>query len=96
MASNFFFKLTVLIIYYFCHAVLSHSAVSCSLQTHALSPARFLSPWVFLGKNLTDSGMEPESPTLQADSLPSGSPGKSLGQEDSLEKGMATHSIILA
>ena len=74
----------------------SRSATSYSLQPHALSAARILSPWVFLGKNLPDVGMEPESPTLQADSLPSGSPEKSLGQEDSLEKGMATNSSILA
>ena len=50
--------------------------------------------------------MEPRSPTLQADALPSEPPGnnppairemqkmwvRSLGQEDPLEEGMATHS----
>ena len=40
--------------------------------------------------------MEPESATLQADSWPSESPGKSLGQEDPPEEGMATPSSTLA
>ena len=63
-------------------------------------------------EDLPDPGMEPGSPTLQADALPSKSPGKpqtvknlpaipetrilSLGWEDPLEEGMATHSSILA
>ena len=50
--------------------------------------------------DLPNPGIELRSPTLQADSLPSEAPGKtrvqSLGQEDPLEKEMATHSSILA
>ena len=63
-------------------------------------------------RDLPYPGIEPGSPTLQADALPSKSPGKpqtvknlpaipetrilSLGWEDPLEEGMATHSSILA
>ena len=51
-------------------------------------PARFLCPWDFLGKNtgvgchcpspgdLPDPRIEPSSPILQADALPSEPPGK--------------------
>ena len=51
--------------------------------------------------DLPNPGMEPRSPALQADSLPSELPMQetriqSLGQENPLEKGMATHSSILA
>ena len=57
--------------------------------------------------DLPNPGIEPRSPTLQADALPSEPPGKleyrntgtwvqSLGQEDPQEKEMATYSIILA
>ena len=54
---------------------------------------------------LADPGIEPMSPALQADSLPSEPQGmqelqetqvQSLGGEDPLEKKMATHSSILA
>ena len=53
-----------------------------------LWPARLLCPWDFSGKNtgvglpfspprdLPDPGIKPVSPALQADSLPSESPGK--------------------
>ena len=51
-------------------------------------------------EDLPYPGIEPRSPTLQVNSLPSEPPGKtgvqSLGQEDPLEKEMATHSSILA
>ena len=58
------------------------SVVSNSLPPYVLQPARLLCPWDFLGKNTTvgchallqgnlpDPGIEPRSPTLQADSLP--------------------------
>ena len=50
--------------------------------------------------NLPDPGIEPGSPALQADALPSEPPGKprvqSLGWEDLLEKEMVIHSSILA
>jgi len=47
-------------------------------------------------EDLPDPGIEPKSPALQADALTSEPPGvQSLGQEDPLEKGMATHSSIL-
>ena len=79
-------------------------------------------PFPFPG-DLADPGIEPRSPTLQADALTSAPPGappleaalkqgscssagknppamretsvRFLGQEDPLEKGKATHSIIL-
>ena len=43
--------------------------------------------------NLPDPGIKPRSSALQADSLPT---VRSLGWEDALEKGMATHFSILA
>ena len=50
--------------------------------------------------DLPSPGIEPRSPTLQADALPAEPQGKtqiqSLGQEDPLEKEMATHFSILA
>ena len=58
------------------------------MQSHGLQPSRLLCPWDSPGKNtgvgshallqgnLPDPGIEPESPALQADSLPSESPGK--------------------
>ena len=50
------------------------------LQPHGLQPARFLCPWNSPGKNTSpgdlNPGIEPVSPALQADSLPSESPGK--------------------
>ena len=72
-----------------CCAVLSHSVVSDSLQSHGLQPTRLAPPsigfsrqecWSGLPRpppgNLPDPGIEPRSPILQADSLPSESPGK--------------------
>ena len=68
----------------------SHSLVSNSLQPHGLQPARLLSPWNFFRSecwsgqpfsspgDLPNPGIEPRSPTLQADSLPSEPSGKSL------------------
>ena len=70
----------------------SHSVMSNSLQPHGLYPARLLCPWDSPGKNngvgshsllqgifLTqDPGIEPGSPELQADSLPSEPLGNSL------------------
>ena len=51
--------------------------------------------------DLPNPGIEPGSPALQADTLPSEPPMQetriqSLGQENPLEKGMAMHSSILA
>ena len=65
----------------------SRSVVSDSLQPRRLYPARLLCPWSSPGKNtgvgnpfpspgdLPDPGIEPCSPALQADSLPSDPPG---------------------
>ena len=72
-----------------CCAVLSHSAMSDSLWPHGLWPTRLLCPWDSPGKNtgelpcpppgdLPNPGMEPRSPALQADSLPSMPPGKPM------------------
>ena len=64
--------------------------MSDSLQPRGLQPARLLCPWGFsrqgywsrlpcppLG-DLPDPGIEPRSPILQADSLPSDPPGKPI------------------
>ena len=68
----------------------SFSFLSNSLQPHGVQPTRLLYPWDFPGKNtgvgchfllqgnLPHLGIEPVSPTLQADSLPSEPPGKTL------------------
>ena len=69
--------------------VLSPSVLSDSLRPHGLQPARLLCPWGFsrqeywsglpcpLPGDLPNPGIvEPRSPTLQADSLPSELPGK--------------------
>ena len=71
-----------------CYESVSHSIVTNSLQSQGLQPTRLLCPWNSPGKNnwselpypspgdLPDPGIEPGSPTLQADSLSSGPPGK--------------------
>ena len=67
-----------------CYAVLSHSVVSDSLRPDGLWPARLLSPVKNTGAgfhsllqgNLPHPGIEPGSPVLQVDSLPSEPPGK--------------------
>ena len=63
-------------------AALSHSVMSDSLRPHRRLPARLLCPWGFSRqeywsglpcpppKDLPNPGIEPRSPTLQADSLP--------------------------
>ena len=66
-----------------------YCAESCqTLVTRGLQPARLLCPWDFPGKNtgvglpfpspgdLPNPGIEPGSPALQADSLPTELPGK--------------------
>ena len=61
--------------------------MSDSLRSYGLQPTRLISPWNFLGKNTEVGchfllqgnlplGIEPVSPTLQADSLPSEPPRK--------------------
>ena len=66
------------------------SVVSNSLQSHGLQPSRLLCLWGFsrqeycrewpcpLPGDLSDSGTEPRSPTLQADSLPPETPHLNL------------------
>ena len=49
----------------------SRSVVSNSCRPHALQPSRLFCPG-----DLLDPGIEPRSPALQADSLPSEPPGK--------------------
>ena len=68
--------------------MLSRSVVSDSLQSHELQPTRLLCPWRFSRQeylnrlpcpppgDLPDPGIEPRSPTLEVDSLPSEPPGK--------------------
>ena len=72
----------------FCCAMFSHSVMSDSLLPHGLEPARLLCPWGFSRQehwsglpysppvHLPKPGIEPRSPALQADSLPSEPPGK--------------------
>ena len=62
---------------------ISSLVMADSLQPHELQPTRLLYPWSSPGKNtgvgchsllqriFLTQGMEPRSPTLQADSLPS-------------------------
>ena len=69
------------------HRVLKHSVVSNSLQPHALQPTKLLCPWGFSRQenrtalpcppqgDLRNPGIEPRSPALQVDSLPSELPG---------------------
>ena len=69
-------------------AMLSRSVTSNSLQPLGLQPARLLCPWGFSRQeywsglpctppeDLPKPGIQPRSPTLQADSLPSEPPGK--------------------
>ena len=69
-------------------AVLSRSVLSNSLQPQGLQSARLLHPWGFSRqeywsgfpcpppRSLPNPGIEPRSPTLQADSLPSETPEK--------------------
>ena len=68
--------------------MLSHSAVSDSLRPHGLQPTRCLCPWGFSRQeywsglpcpppgDLPDPEIEPNSPALQVNSLPSEPPGK--------------------
>ena len=74
-----------------CTCVCSVTSVAESLQPHRLQPSRLLCPWDSPGTNtevgchgllhgdLPEPGIEPRSPaspSLQADSLPTESPGK--------------------
>ena len=68
--------------------MLSRPAVSDSLRSHGLSPARLLCPWGFSRqeywsglpcpppRDFPNPGIKPRSPTLQGDSLLSEPPGK--------------------
>ena len=68
--------------------MLSCSVMSNSLQPHGLQPTRLLCPWGFSRQeywsrlpcpppgDLPNSGIEPRSPTVQADALSSEPPGK--------------------
>ena len=71
-----------------CCPVLSCSVMADSLPPHGLWPARLLCPWGFSRQEywsglpcpppgaLPNPGIEPRSPTLQADSLPTEPPGR--------------------
>ena len=86
------FKICIIPMLYICVccAVLGCSVVSDSLQPHGLWPVRLLCPWGFSRQeywsglscptpgDLTNPGIEPRSPALQADSLPSEPPGKPI------------------
>ena len=75
----------------------SHSVVPNSLQPHQLQPARLLYPWDSPGKDTewvaisisrrsSNAGIEPRSPALQANSLPSEPPGKPLMHPGTTQK----------
>ena len=75
-------------------ACVSHQVTSNSLRPYGLQLARLLCPWNSPGKNTSglpfpspgyipdDPRIEPGSPTLQTDSLPSEPPGKPLSKMD--------------
>ena len=68
--------------------MLSCSVISDSLQPHGVQPTRLPCPWGFsrqeywsrlpcpLPGDLPNPGIEPKSPALQEDSLPTETPGK--------------------
>ena len=72
---------------------LSHSVISNSLPSHGLQPIRLLCPWGFSRqeywsgspfpspRDLPNPEIGPKSPSLQADSLPTGPPGKLTPQK---------------
>ena len=72
------------------YTAFSHSVVSDSLWPHGLQPSKLLCPWGFsrqehwsglpcpIPVDLPNPGIEPRSPTLQVDSLPSEPPGKPI------------------
>ena len=74
------------------HAVLGRSVVSNSLRPRGLQHSRLLCPWGFSRQehwsgspcpppgDLPSPGIEPRSPALQADPLPSEPPGKPIAQ----------------
>ena len=72
--------------------MLSRLVVSDSLQPHGLLPTRLLCTWDSPGRNTGVGchallqGIEPRSPTLQADSLLSEPPGKPRKSERGLTK----------
>ena len=87
--------------------------MSDSLRPHGLQPTRLLCPWDFPGKStgvgvplpspgdLPDPGIEPRSPALQADALPSELKGlavqgtlKSLLQHHSSKASILLHSAF--
>ena len=84
--------------------VLSRSVVSDSLQPRGLWPTRFLCPWEFSRQeywsgllcpppgHLPNSGIEPRSPSMQADCLPSEPPGKPRLSDVSFEN-IFSHSV---
>ena len=71
---------------------------SCSVVSDPLQPHGLYSSWYSLGQNtgmgkpfpspgdLPNPGIEPRSPTLQADSLPSKSQGKPMKTREELKK----------
>ena len=73
-----------------------------SLQPHGLPPTRLLCLWDFPGKNagvgchfLPDPGIEPGSPALQADSLPTELQGSPLGHTESFLQGLPALRVII-
>ena len=56
-------------------------------SVHGILQARILE-WaaIFFSRDLPDPGIEPGSPALQADSLPSEPPGKSTGKETPIQR----------
>ena len=81
-------------VYIYITESVSHSVTSDSLGPQGLQPARLLCPWDSPGKNTGVCSLVAQTvknpPAMQEMWV------QSLGWEDPLEKGMATHSSILA
>ena len=85
--------------------VLSPSVLSDSLRPHGLQPARLLCPWGFSRQeywsglpcpppvDLSNPGIEPRSPTLQADSLPPEPPGRPQGCSVQFSRSIVSNSL---
>ena len=63
------------------------------MRPHRWQPTRLPRPWDSPGKNIENSLVDQSVKNLPAMKE---NQVQSLGQEDSLEKGMATHSSIIA
>ena len=81
----------ILIISHFCHLPFVHVMIISTLtRGYLLSPVWLFSQHLFSTLGFAGGSDGKESPAMQETGV------RSLGREDPLEKGMATHSSILA